>query len=94
MLLKRCLVTAPANHINLRQVICRVWVAFAWFWGGGLKTSGGNVARPSGKASPPPSSSSSSFETHHLEEGLLDQAHAGAPYTPYFGVICIAYPNV
>ena len=31
---------------------------------------------------------------NHLEERLLDQAQARASYTPFFGVVRVAYPNV
>ena len=30
---------------------------------------------------------------NHLEERLLDQAQARASYTPFFGVIRVAYPK-
>ena len=30
---------------------------------------------------------------NHLEERLLDQALAWTPYTPFFGVVRVAYPK-
>ena len=33
------------------------------------------------------------MQKNHLEERLLDQAQARASYTPFFGVIRVAYPK-